>query len=100
MNLQICTTCGEDLLLRGVSTFLVDNDTIRVLFNDGKQQNYPLQNVRWYGPEEPVFMPIPRPLAAKSSTRPSMDWEPSFSESDDAHEHTLLTQHHQDQYSD
>lgn len=53
MNLQICTVHGEDLLLRDVSTFLVDNELIRVLYCNGKQQNYPLCNVRWYGPDGP-----------------------------------------------
>lgn len=52
MNLQICTTEGEDLLLRDVSTYVVDNSTLRVLYCNGTHQNYPLRNVRWYGPEE------------------------------------------------
>lgn len=61
MNLQICTTAGDDLLLRDVSTYMVDNDMIRVLYCNGKQQNYPLANVRWYGPEDPLHAPI-KPL--------------------------------------
>lgn len=55
MNLQICTTTGDDLLLRAVSTYLVDDEVLRVLFTDGRQHNYPLINVRWYGPETPLL---------------------------------------------
>ena len=54
MNLQICTTAGQDILLRDVSTHFIGAEQLHVLFNNGKQQNYPLQNVRWYGPEEAV----------------------------------------------
>jgi hypothetical protein len=102
MNLHVCTNKGEDLLLRDVSTFLVDAEFIRVLYNDGKQQNYPLQNVRWYGPEEPIFAPTPSLARVKKLLAfTAQPWEPGFpADSDDAHEYNVLTQHSQDQYSD
>lgn len=49
MNLQICTTAGEDLLLRDVSTYVVDLDVLHVLYCNGDRHNYPLQNIRWFG---------------------------------------------------
>jgi hypothetical protein len=109
MNLQICTIKGEDLFLRDVSTFLVDAELIRVLFNNGKQQNYPLQNIRWYGPEDPVFAPTPRPrpLLARATRHLEESFFPI--EGDDSPEYNfnhptptnlLLTQHHQEEFSD
>lgn len=49
MNLQICTTKGDDLLLRDVSTYVVDKEVLHVLYCNGDRHNYPLTNIRWFG---------------------------------------------------
>lgn len=86
MNLQICTTAGEDLLLRDVSTYLVDREVLHVLYCSGAKHNYPLQNVRWFGeitetPTSKTFVGFAA-LADESLLQ-------HFSESDDSHEHEI-----------